>query len=290
MSQKAFQSELSAIEEGMPPLSGLEYWALQTEIMTTKCAIYEVSLYMSQAPPGHSMTRISSLWNLLKSAKELVSFCFRIPDDLISHLSTASISMFWYAFMILAKVVLVPTASGWDRDTAKKEADLAGLGRAAKNKLTSIKIKENADLDQSDVWTYFCHVMKSMLAWNKKQEMGDRGSATIETSTANAPQALEKPKGIPWPPTQTAPSQHIPDFDLFPDATAQSDTRVSEVQLTPDISDQAWDASPSQDFIDETLWQRVLDDFTLLPPAPMGGFPVSAFAPYNWPLSSGNGL
>ena len=55
--------------------------------------------------------------------------------------------------MILAKVVLIPSSPGWDREIAKKEADLAGLGREARDKLGSIGLTTTENTAAIDVWT-----------------------------------------------------------------------------------------------------------------------------------------
>ena len=175
MSQAAFQNELSTLEVEFSTLSGLEYCAsltslskrllastltnrgspdvLQVECLTASVAIHEVTMYTVQTSSIAALTRTSSLSSLLSSSRALANFCLRVPDDLIQHLPISSIVMFWYAFLVLAKVVLIPSSPGWDREIAKKEADLSSLGRAAKDKLTSINSRLEGDAMNTDVWT-----------------------------------------------------------------------------------------------------------------------------------------
>lgn len=175
MSQVAFQNELSTLEAGLPTSSDLEHCALYTilsesllfgvianrcpldvlqiECLTASVAIHEATLYTVQASSIASLSRTSSLSSLLSSSRALANFCLRVPDDTIQHLPISSIIMFWYGFLILAKVVLIPSSPGWDREIAKREADLSGLGRAAKEKLTSVKLTQSGEAVNTDVWT-----------------------------------------------------------------------------------------------------------------------------------------
>ncbi|KAF2239289.1 hypothetical protein EV356DRAFT_563383 [Viridothelium virens] len=282
MSQTAFQNELSTLEAGLPALSSVEQYALEVECLIIAVAIHEIALYTGQPSCAASIARTKSLSSLLRSSRALLNFCLRVPDDAIQHLSLATITMFWYAILVLAKVVLIPSAPGWDRETAKKEADLAGLGRAAKDKLTSVRLTQKQCPDSLDVWTYFCHVMRSMLIWNKKQEQPDKEDPVAD-GIRNASDALaiakynNDPCALVDQPTPPAAA------DCVTDPIGEEETaRIAEVDTSPDMSQESWFQSPDE-FLDDSLWQRVLDDFTLLPPAPFGGYPAGAFAPFGYP-------
>ncbi|KAL9095577.1 MAG: hypothetical protein Q9165_002009 [Trypethelium subeluteriae] len=282
MSQTAFQNELSTLEAGLPASSGVEQYALEVECLIIAVAIHEIALYTNQASCTASIARTRSLSSLLKSSRALLNFCLRVPDDTIQHLSLATITMFWYAILVLAKVVLIPSAPGWDRETAKKEADLAGLGRAAKDKLTSVRLTQKQCPDSLDVWTYFCHVMRSMLIWNKKQEQPGKEDPVAD-GIRHASDALAIAK---YNDTQCTLTDHPTPpsaADCITDDIGEEEpARIAEVDTSPDMSQESWFQSPDE-FLDDSLWQRVLDDFTLLPPAPIGGYPTGAFAPFGYP-------
>ncbi|KAI9664896.1 MAG: hypothetical protein M1821_006344 [Bathelium mastoideum] len=281
MAQSAFQKELETLQAGFPVLSGLEKYVLETECMTAATAIHEVALFRSCSANVASFSRTKSLSSLLKSSRNLVNLCLRIPDNLATHLSIASVSIFWYGFMVLAKVVLIPTSPGWDQDRAKNDGDLAGLGRIAKDKLTSIRSTQKQDVGQIDVWTFFCHIMRSMLIWNKKHVQHDKEDPITE-GLRNASDAVARVTDPPCPLNQ--PIGQNTTEDPAVDACETEAPKLAAMQPSPDISQESWDLSPSE-FLDDSLWQRVLDDFTLLPPAPLGGYANGAFAPYGYPLS-----
>ena len=296
MSQAAFRNELTGLKAEISKLSGLEKCTLymaplvtslmesvdtfEAECLTTTLAIHEIALYQDKI----TSIRTTSLSTLLHTSKALINLCLRIPDHIITHLSIGPISVFWYAFMILARLVLIPSSPGWDHEIAKREADLAGLGRAARDKLASIRGTENHDTDMVDVWIYFSHVMRSMLMWNKKHAQPSKDDPTTEDSQAECG-AVMKFNGAQFPLCDIGQSMaQNTDQYATEDICRDQTTKIAEVQPSPDLSQEAWDLSPSE-FLDDSLWQRVLDDFTLLPPAPMGGYPVGAFAPYAYPTA-----
>lgn len=118
-----------------------------------------------------------------------------------------------------------------------------------------------------------------MLIWNKKQEQQDKDDPIAE-GLWNADNAVAKMNNSSCPPDYPSCDGTFgcPTDDDHGDQTA----RIAEIQSTPEMSQDSW-APPPNELLDDSLWQRVLEDFTLLPPAPIGGFPAGAFAPYAYP-------
>ena len=124
--------------------------------------------------------------------------------------------------------------------------------------------------------------MRSVLIWNKKQEQYDKDNLISEGLRNTTTSAVAKISNSPFSTSTGQAGSHstveCPADDTGVDQTA----RIAEVLTTPEISQDSW--IPSQnDLLDDNLWQRMLEDFTLLPPAPIGGFPAGAFAPYAYP-------
>ena len=118
-----------------------------------------------------------------------------------------------------------------------------------------------------------------MLIWNKKHDHHDKDDPIAE-GFRNASQAVAK-YHYPSCPLDGSDTQSTTE-DNFDDICENQPTRIAKLQTTPDTSQDSW-LPMSSELLDESLWQRVLDDFTLLPPAPTAGFAAGAFAPYGYP-------
>lgn len=186
----------------------------------------------------------------------------------------------WYGFVILSNVVRLPSGQGWDRTIAKKEATVIELGTQVKDKIGSLsRTGTHKDFRERDVWSFFYNAIGTMLIWHKKYEL------QLETED-------EKFSGI----IPSAPNHSCCAIgDLLTACTALVAHHIKEVMSNNREDERraaAEGAEPvqrsqaeKQDELpstlwDDLMWQSMLDDFSLFPPAPTMGYQAGSSNPF----------
>lgn len=92
-----------------------------------------------------------------------------MPTEALRHLPSTAFMLTLYCFIVLSDLVAIPTSQRWDRATARKEANVADLGRSIREKARSLSTM-NLQIGDKDVWAYFTTGMAGILAWHRKRE------------------------------------------------------------------------------------------------------------------------
>jgi len=170
--------------------------------------------------------------------------------------------MLWYGFVVLSKVVLLPSTNGWDAILARSESRILELAVKVRTKISSLSATELRESDK-DFWCYLQDTTKSMLSWlqgleltREPQEFNTR-QAIIELGGGTAPRAdnFYTLSGTLAEPGTSASN----------DYQNQNANRTQQLNV---IQSDGLDEMQVDDWNPE-IWQNMLDEFCLIPPSPV---------------------
>jgi hypothetical protein len=257
--------------------------SLILELKALPVSLHEVALYQHGShATSFSSLHTSTLWTLLQSSHDLLTSFLNIPTEDLKLLPSSAFMLMWYGFVILSNIVRLPSGQGWDRAIAKKEATVSELGSQAKDKFGSLsKTGTNVELRERDVWSFFYNAMGAMLIWHKKYELQVGGETEGEKFSGILPSAPNSSccaVGDLLTACTTLVSQHIKEVinnnreeERRSVVAGTESVQRSQAERQEEIPSTPWD---------DVMWQSMLDDFSLFPPASTMGYQAGSTVPF----------
>lgn len=217
------------------------------------------------------------MWSCLRtlcSARSLITSILDIQPGTIEHLPFAAFGILFHGFLILSRVVALPSTLGWDQGLARREATLDELASLAKRKLVALHASlcdPSTTDDDPNPWGFLCKLMDSLLSWHKKHGLGaadgdygeERANDPASTYAATARSAREEHGA-------TSGDMNSQRFDDAHMAGADYGQGGPTLELSPS----QWD---------DMLWQTTLDELSFFAPTQPSTYSGGAFAPWSFP-------
>ncbi|KAL4995126.1 hypothetical protein BDV10DRAFT_137557 [Aspergillus recurvatus] len=250
-----------------PNDSGSSTWEQVTELRTQQLALTEnilasldsdtsddwllrielggaAALILGQALVGQGhvfkLQEINQLEALTESAQYVVKTFLAAPVSVAGHLPASAYATVWYCLLVLSKLTILFHPDEHQALGVNKEGlHHIGVGVMAKFKKLVPEIGEN------NFWTSSRNVIATMLAWLEKSD--GNGSCHLQTNSAG-----RDSHGKPI----TDPSQ---DYEQGLHVAQQPDTPGNATSMD------MW--FQSTNYLDDGMWQQMLDNFTWFGPA-----------------------
>lgn len=261
---------------------------LALEFRTIRVAIYEIALYSHACPSvATSQVHAAHLWTLLSLARQAATFSIEITNAEIQQVAGAYFELLWYNFLTLIKFVLLPSTATWDSVAACKHTATEELIQQIIDKIRPMSRTGHEPADGvRDPWSYFYRFMGGMLIWLKRRDMLCSADKTkTSTDHVRVPefdrrlfQDLSSNEIFQSQCASLAPlAEHNAEL-TSPDGCRGAAAATDSPVITPEH-----DPDPMLEFWDDSEWQRMLDEFSLMQSAPLAAYNPSAFATHGFP-------
>ncbi|KIW11734.1 hypothetical protein PV08_09006 [Exophiala spinifera] len=278
MSLNGFKKEIADLEASHALSAANTNYALIAEIQALPVTLYEIALYRDHSNTS-TPSQTSNLWNLLTSARDLLTHVLEIPKEIITELPSGFFNLFPYALVVLSIVSRMPTTSAWDHAIASREADFMDFTQRIQTKFgTELSTTTpDAEPDQRDVWQFFSRGLSGLSTWHQRCESTSSAEAEIEVSLVSPYHTMK----CAMADTMTAfasmrfqkTTQHScgAEHEAQPVVQLYGTTEPTSGTATGNYNHQSQQDMLGSSIGDNMMWQSIIDDFSMFPTTT--GFP-----------------